>query len=217
MTAADASRANMVEQQIRTWDVLDDAVLDLYYELPRADFVPAEHRALAYADAPAPLPGGACMLEPKVEARLLQEAQPQPGETALHVGTGSGFFAALLAKLCARLVTVELDEALAQRAKELLERHGLRNATVATGDGLAGAIDGGPFDLIVLTGSVPAVPAAVLEQLTAEGRVLAPVGVAPVCQVQLLRPAGGQWTATSLFDTWIPPLRNAPAAGGFDF
>ena len=207
----------MVEQQIRTWEVLDDRVLDLYYEVPRAAFVPAAQRALAHADVQVPLGGGAAMLEPKVEARLLQEARPRLVENVLHVGTGSGYFAALLAKLCARLVSVELDPALAERARGLLAAHGLRNAEVVEGDGLAGGIEGAPFDLVVLTGSVAKVPGTVFALLAPEGRVLAPVGTAPVCTVQRLRLAEDRLVAESLFDTWIPPLANGPATGGFRF
>lgn len=209
---------NMVEQQIRTWDVLDDRVLDIYYELPRDYFLPRASAKLAYSDMQAPIGHGQVCLEPKVEARMLQELAPQPNEKILHVGTGSGLFAALLGKLCGNLVTVEIVPELAQNAAALFKRHHINNATVVTADFFAAAqIEGGPFDAAVFTGSLPIIVPAMLEQVAETGRVLAPIGSEPIATVELLRRVDGTISREELFDTWVPPLRNVPQPSSFSF
>ena len=207
---------NMVEQQIRTWEVLEDRVLDLYYEIPRDSFVPEGLRQMSWSDMQLPFGEGQVMLEPKVEARILQELSPELVEAVCHIGTGTGFFAALLSKLCGKLTTVEINPSLAEAAKKRLEEHQVKNATVVACDGLAkDAIPGGPFDAIVLTGSVPTMPESLLGSLTSSGRLLVPVGTMPVLTVRLVRRTPASTISEDLFETWIPPLQNAPAVGGF--
>ena len=204
---------NMVEQQIRTWDVLEDRVLDLYYELDRTAFVPPELGQLAYTDMQLDIGHGQCTLEPKVEARILQAAVPALTDNVLHVGTGTGFFAALLGRLCGKLTTYEIVPELAAAARRRLAAHAARNVEVVAGDGLAAAADAS-YELIILTGSVPEVPKALLARLAAGGRLLAPVGSEPVCSMQLLRQGASR---QDLFETWIPRLRNAELAPKFEF
>lgn len=209
---------NMVEQQIRTWEVLDERVLDSYYDVPRDAFVPPDLTQLAFVDTQLPIGYGQMSLEPKVEARILQELGPHPNEKILHVGTGTGYFAALLGKLCGMLVTVEIIPQLAKAAEQRLAAHGLSNVRVLQADGLAaGSVDGGPFDAAVLTGSVPVVPTTLLEHLTEGSRLVVPVGEYPVSTVALFRHTHGTLIREDLFDTWVPPLANAPTTSHFDF
>jgi protein-L-isoaspartate(D-aspartate) O-methyltransferase len=168
MNAVDTERArfNMIEQQIRPWDVLDLDVLDLLQQVKREDFVPLAHRALAFVDMEIPLTGGAddalrngrCMLAPRVEARMLQDVAPKGHEKILEVGTGSGYMAALLASRAQRVITLEIHPELARLARENLQKAGLRNVEVREADGAKGLAAEGPFDAIVLSGSVYEVP-----------------------------------------------------------
>ena len=216
------ARFNMIEQQIRPWDVLDPAVLALLGRLRREDFVPAVHRALAFVDTQVPLKegaaAGACMLEPKVEARLLQELSLQPGERVLEIGTGSGFMAALLAGMAGQVVTLEIDAALARQAEENLCRAGITNARVIHADGHAGRPADGPYDAIVLSGSVAETPAALLPQLKPGGRLIAIVGNLPIMRARLhTRGAGESWSHVDLFDTVAPRLLNFGEPSRFRF
>jgi protein-L-isoaspartate(D-aspartate) O-methyltransferase len=174
------ARFNMIEQQIRTWSVLDPAVLNLLAVLRREDFVPAAYRALAFVDAEVPLPEGQCMLTPKVEARLLQEAGVQRHERVLEVGAGSGFMAALLAHRSRSVVSLELHAGLATMAAANLQRAGIANSKVRVHDGARGLPAEAPFDVIMLSGSVNAVPQVLLDQLAPGGRLLAIVGDEPM-------------------------------------
>ncbi len=204
------ARFNMVEQQIRTWEVLDPRVLALLSEVRREDFVPPQYKNLAFADMEIPLGSGEAMLAPKLEARLVQELALTPGDTVLEIGTGSGYMTALLAKLAARVHSVERIAALAEDAQRRLERHGIANATVEIGDGARGWSPRAPYDAIVLTGSVPVLPEAFRQQLKVGGRLLAIVGEAPVMTAQLVTAVGaGAINTVGLFETCIPPLRNA--------
>ncbi len=204
------ARFNMIEQQIRTWEVLDPRVLALLSEVRREDFVPPQYKSLAFADMEIPLGHGELMLAPKLEARLVQELALTPGDTVLEIGTGSGYLTALLAKLAARVHSVERIAALAEDAQRKLERHGIANATVETGDGARGWSPRAPYDAIVLTGSVPVLPDAFRQQLKPGGRLLAIVGEAPVMTAQLVTAVGaGAFNTVGLFETCIPPLRNA--------
>ncbi|MBL8286979.1 MAG: protein-L-isoaspartate O-methyltransferase [Rubrivivax sp.] len=211
------ARFNMIEQQIRPWDVLDPGVLELLGTMRREDFVPAAYRALAFVDTQVPLlPGapaaheGACMLEPKVEARLLQELKLQRHEQVLEIGTGSGFMAALLAHRAMKVHTLECRPELARMAREALRRNGVLNATVHEVDAVAGArglAAEGPFDAIVLSGSVAEVPAALLEQLKPGGRLVAIVGNEPVMTARLVNRSGpAAFASRDLFDTVAPRL-----------
>jgi protein-L-isoaspartate(D-aspartate) O-methyltransferase len=208
------ARFNMIEQQIRPWDVLDPAVLSLLGSVRREDFVPPALRALAFVDTQVPLvkgeAAGPAMLEPKVEARLLQELQVQRHETVLEVGTGSGFMAALLAHRAQHVHTLECRPALVQMARDSLQRNGLANATVlqvTAAQGAAGLPSEAPFDVILLSGSVPEVPRVLLQQLKVGGRLAAVVGHEPVMRARLYTRAGeAAWSERDLFDTVAPRL-----------
>jgi protein-L-isoaspartate(D-aspartate) O-methyltransferase len=219
------ARFNMIEQQIRPWDVLDQNVLSLLATVRREDFVPPHHRALAFVDTQVPLlegdAAGPCMLEPKVEARLLQALQVQRHETVLEVGTGSGFMAALLAHRALKVTTLECRAPLAQMARDSLARNGIVNATVVDVTAAAGAQGlpaEGPFDVILLSGSVSAVPQALLQQLKPGGRLAAVVGDLPIMRARLYTRAGeAAWSKTDLFDTVAPRLEGFGEPTRFSF
>jgi protein-L-isoaspartate(D-aspartate) O-methyltransferase len=219
------ARFNMIEQQIRPWDVLDQTVLSLLATVRREDFVPPHHRALAFVDTQVPLlegdAAGPCMLEPKVEARLLQALQVQRHETVLEIGTGSGFMAALLAHRALKVTTLECRAPLAQMARDSLARNGIVNATVVDVTAAAGAQGlpaEGPFDVILLSGSVSAVPQALLQQLKPGGRLAAVVGDLPIMRARLYTRAGeAAWSKTDLFDTVAPRLEGFGEPTRFSF
>ena len=219
------ARFNMIEQQIRPWEVLDPAVLSLLATVRREDFVPPPLRAMAFVDTQVPLvpghPDGPHMLEPRVEARLLQELQVQRHEKALEIGTGSGFMAALLAHRAQQVHTLECRPALAAIARENLLRNGMLNVTVHTVDaatGAAGCAAEGPFDVILLSGSVPAVPRALLEQLKPGGRLAAIVGSEPVMRARIYKRVGeATWSETDIFDTVAPRLEGFAEPSQFHF
>ena len=212
------ARFNMIEQQIRPWDVLDPGVLALLAVVRREDFVPAAFRLMAFMDTELPLPEGQCMLAPRVEARLLQELQLQRHESVLEVGTGSGFMAALLAHRARQVVSLEISEALTRMAQDNLRRAAVMNAAVRCADGSAGLSGEAPFDAIVLSGSVAAVPQALLDQLKVGGRLIAIVGDEPVMRARLYRRAdASSWSQTDLFDTVAPRLRGFPESDRFSF
>ncbi len=219
------ARFNMIEQQIRPWEVLDQAVLSLLATVRREDFVPPAMRALAFVDTQVPLipgdPGGPCMLEPKVEARLLQELQVQRHEKVLEIGTGSGFMAALLAHRAQQVFTLECRPALARMARDSLHRNGVLNARVvdvSAAEGARGLPPEAPFDVILLSGSVAEVPRGLLEQLKIGGRLAAVVGDEPVMRARLFTRAGeAAWSATDLFDTVAPRLEGFAEPSRFHF
>ncbi len=220
------ARFNMIEQQIRPWDVLDPQVLELLSVLHREDFVPAAHKALAFVDMEIPLAGsaeqaladGRCMLAPKVEARMLQDASPQPHEKVLEVGAGSGYMAALLAARAASVITLEIDPALARMARENLARAGVMNAQVLEADGAQGLPAQGPFDVIVLSGSVAQVPLTLLSQLRVGGRLVAIVGSDPVMRAtRVTRTGEATWTTEQRWDTLAPRLQHFPEPSRFVF
>ncbi|MEA3194070.1 MAG: protein-L-isoaspartate(D-aspartate) O-methyltransferase [Betaproteobacteria bacterium] len=212
------ARTNMVEQQIRTWEVLDQDVLDLLYLVPREQFVPQEHRALAFSDLEIPLGHGERMWQPKLEARVLQELGIRRTEHVLEVGTGSGYFTALLAHRCAQVCSVEISPALAAFGQRNLERHGADNVQLEIGDAARGWAAHAPYDVIVLTGSTPVLPQALLEQLAPAGRLFAVVGEAPAMAARLVTRAGpGEQRHTDLFETVIRPLVNAERPSRFKF
>ena len=196
------ARFNMIEQQIRPWDVLDLGVLALLAIVKREDFVPAAHRALAFVDTEVPLPGGQCMLAPKVEARLLQELAVHKHERVLEIGAGSGHMAALLAHKAQHVTTLEVNPELAAFAAANLKRAGVMNASVVQADGASAALSDGPFDVIALSGSVADVPENLLAQLKVGGRLVAIVGAEPVMRALLVTRTGAQGLErTVLFDT----------------
>jgi protein-L-isoaspartate(D-aspartate) O-methyltransferase len=214
------ARFNMIQQQIRPWDVLDDRVLDVMGAIPREGFVPDAYRGLAYADLEVPIGEGQAMLAPKVVARLLQALNVQPGDRVLEVGTGSGYLTACLRRLGASVVSLELDPALAAAARERLGRLGLDGIDVRTADALAGPAAGGPFDVIAVTGSVPGTEVLwVLEdQLALAGRLVCVLGGPPPMEAWLMtRAADGSMRRTALFETSIPALANCPEPRVFVF
>ena len=212
------ARSNMVEQQIRTWEVLDQAVLDLLYAVPREDFVPPPYRTLAFADMEIPIGEGEKMMAPKLEARILQEVAPRKSERVLEVGTGSGYLTALLAHRAAHVHSVEIRPALAAFGRANLERHGADNVTLETGDAARGWPTRAPYDVIVLTGSTPVLPKVLLEQLSPGGRLFAVVGEGPVMVARLVTcSAPGALRSVELFDTLLAPLANAEQPPRFIF
>jgi protein-L-isoaspartate(D-aspartate) O-methyltransferase len=211
------ARFNMVEQQIRTWEVLDQDILDLLFTVRREDFVPGPYRSLAFADLEIPLGDGQKMWTPKMEARVLQDLRLVPGESVLEVGTGSGYFAALLAGRGARVTSVEINPRLADAAKARLARAGVRDVDLRTGDGARG-FSAATFDAVVLTGSTPVLPDSLVAQLKPGGRLFAVVGDPPVMTARRVEYVGpGSWTTTDLFETVIDPLVNAAAPARFTF
>jgi protein-L-isoaspartate(D-aspartate) O-methyltransferase len=220
------ARFNMIEQQIRPWDVLDLDVLALLQQVKREDFVPLAHRALAFVDMQIPLLGeteealrkGWCMLEPKMEARMLQDVAPKAHEKVLEVGTGSGYMAALLAHRAQRVISVEIEPRLARLARENLQKAGIRNVDVREGDGAHGLSADGPFDVIVLSGSVYEVPHPLLLQLKVGGRLGTIVGDDAVMRATFVTRTGeASWTTTQPWDTAAPRLANFPVPSRFRF
>ena len=216
------ARFNMIEQQIRPWDVLNLGVLELLAVVKREDFVPAEYRALAFVDTEVPLPGSTggqqCMLSPKVEARLLQELAVHKHERVLEIGAGSGYMAALLAHKAQQVSSLEIDPALASFAAANLKRAGVMNASVLNADGASGLAADGPFDVILLSGSVAEVPELLLSQLKVGGRLAAIVGVEPVMRAVLITRSGdGGLERTVLFDTVAQRLRGFAEPTRFRF
>ena len=216
------ARYNMIEQQIRPWDVLDADVLALLAVVRREDFVPPSYSALAFVDTEVPLPSKSgvaqAMLSPKVEARLLQELNLRKHERVLEVGAGSGHMAALLAHQAQHVTTVDIDPSLADMARSNLARAGVANVTVRIADAAQGLPDDGPFDAIVLSGSVAAVPAALLAKLRAGGRLIAIVGTLPIMRARLYTCASPpDCAAVDLFDTVAPRLTGFDEPSRFRF
>jgi len=212
------ARFNMVEQQIRTWEVLDPTVLELLSRVHREDFVPPQFRSLAFADMEIPLGFGESMLAPKLEARLIQEAAVQREDRVLEVGTGSGHMAALLAHLAKHVYTVEAVPELSEQAGTKLEAYGIVNVTVEVGDAARGWDAHAPYDVILITGSVPQLPQGFERALAPGGRLLAVIGDPPVMTAyRTRRAAGGGFTQEALFETCIKALRNAVQPERFVF
>jgi len=217
----DIARFNMIEQQIRPWEVLDYEVLSLLAAVRREDFVPPAMRALAFVDTQVPLGDGQVMLEPKVEARLLQELQLQPGDRVLEIGTGSGFMAALLAHRGAQVLSLECRPALAAAARHNLQRNGVANVRVqelAAAQAVLGCPQEPPFDAIVLSGSLASVPHSLLQRLAPGGRLVAVVGELPIMRATLIRRvADAAWAEEELFDTVAPRLEGFEEPSRFTF
>lgn len=216
------ARFNMIEQQIRPWDVLDKDILDLLVVVKREAFVPAAYRSLAFMDTEIPLPCGETMLAPKLEARMLQEAAITKHENVLEIGAGSGYMAALLAHRARHVTTVEIEPELKALAERNLAACGVANASVVLGDGAQGWTGNGqnsaPYDVIVISGSLPVLPQAFLQQIKVGGRILAIVGEAPVMSAELVtRTSDVEFQTVKLFETLIKPLRNAAVPSHFQF
>jgi protein-L-isoaspartate(D-aspartate) O-methyltransferase len=212
------ARHNMVEQQIRTWEVLDQDVLDLLYAVPREDFVPPAYRNIAFSDLEIPLGEGERMWPPKLEARVLQELAVQRSERVLEVGTGSGYLTALLAHRAAQIYTVEIRPALAEFGRANLARHGRDNVIAEVGDGALGYANWAPYDVIVLTGSTPLVPQSLLDSLAPGGRLFAVVGDAPAMAARIFTCVSpGAIRTIDLFETVVAPLANCAQPSRFTF
>jgi protein-L-isoaspartate(D-aspartate) O-methyltransferase len=212
------ARFNMIEQQIRPWDVLDQDVLNLLSVVKRENFVPAAYRDIAFADLEVPLPEGEHMLFPRVEARVLQELAVKKHESVLEIGAGSGYMAALLAHRARHVLTVDIKPALAELAKRNLTENGVTNAEVATGDGARGWAGAAPYDVICVSGGLPVLPQEILEQLKIGGRLAAFVGTAPVMKAQIItRIDEKQFRVADVFETYIEPLQNAVQPPRFKF
>ncbi len=219
MMNAEQARFNMVEQQVRPWDVLDPKVLDLLETLPRERFVPKGYEELAYADIEIPLGHGERMLAPKVVGRLLQAVALDDSDTVFEVGTGSGYVTALLAKGAREVESVDLHADFLDTARANLEAVGLAgNVTLDQRDAAQGTGTDKLYDVIILTGSVPVLPEAFHHALQRGGRLVAVVGESPVMEAMLITRTGDdEWSEEALFEIEIPPLRNAPAPRHFTF
>ena len=212
------ARTNMVEQQIRPWEVLDQEVLDLLYVVPREDFVAEKHRSLAFSDLELPIGEAERMWAPRLEARVLQALNVRKSDRVLEVGTGSGYLTALLSHRASHVFSVEIKPKLAAFGRANLERHGAENVTLEAGDAARGWPSHAPYDVIVLTGSTPVLPGAFVEQLAADGRLFAVVGEPPVMTARIVSAAApGAWRSTDLFETLIAPLVNAERPPRFRF
>jgi protein-L-isoaspartate(D-aspartate) O-methyltransferase len=204
------ARFNMVEQQIRPWEVLDQRVLDLLLRVRREDYVPEAYRTLAFADMEIPLGHGEKMLQPKLEARMLQELALKETDRILEVGTGSGYMTALLASLGGHVYSIEIISEFSAAAAARLKAHAIENVTLEVGDAARGWDRHSPYDAILLTGSVPILPEAFQKSLKPGGRLMAVIGEAPVMEAQLITcVSAGIYNSVGLFETCIAPLRNA--------
>jgi protein-L-isoaspartate(D-aspartate) O-methyltransferase len=212
------ARFNMIEQQIRPWDVLDQEVLDALYVIRREDYVPEAHRALAFSDLEIPLGDGESMMQPKMEARILQELAIRRTDRVLEVGTGSGYLTALLAHRASHVYSVEINPRLRLFGAGNLRRNGIINVTIEDGDAARGWAKHAPYDVVVLTGSVPVLPRGMAAQMREGGRLFAVVGDPPVMTAKLVtRVAAGAFNAVDLFETALKPLANCEQPERFAF
>ncbi len=212
------ARFNMVEQQIRPWQVLDKAALQVLSALPRELFVPQAYQALAYTDTEIPLGHGQTMVPPRIDARLMHDLHLNGSEKVLEVGTGSGYLSALLAGRAQRVISLEINPELASTARANLQRAGVTNVDVRVGDGSLGSAADGPFDAIVLGGSVSEVPQALLDQLQVGGQLVAIVGSDPVmCATRFTRTAPQSWQSKVLWDSFVPRLQGFAQPSRFHF
>ena len=212
------ARFNMIEQQIRPWNVLDEDVLALLHVVKREQFVPKAYENLAFADVEIPLPGGEAMLNPKVEARIVQEIAVKKHEHVLEIGTGSGYMTALLAHTAHHVTSVEIQPESVTLAKENLARAGVTNVSVEEGNGAQGWAAGTEYDVIVVTGGLPVLPEALVKQLKVGGRMIAILGEAPAMSCQLItRTSETAHDAIKVFETVAKPLTGAEAPSRFTF
>jgi protein-L-isoaspartate(D-aspartate) O-methyltransferase len=213
----DQARINMIEQQIRPWEVLDERVLEVLASTPREDFVPPPYRNLAFADICIPLGHGQVMMRPNLEGRLLQALAIQPSDCILEVGTGSGYLSACLAKLGARVISVDIFPEFIQEARQKLKRQQINNVLLHSGDAVHGW-GKQRYDVIAITGSLPVLPDHWRQQLNVGGRLFVIVGEPPIMEALLItRLSEGEWTEESLFDTELPALLNASKPTVFEF
>ncbi|MDM5177252.1 protein-L-isoaspartate O-methyltransferase [Massilia sp. DJPM01] len=212
------ARFNMIEQQIRPWNVLDQDVLDLLVVVKREDFVPAAYKTLAFVDTDIPLPGAEAMFTPKIEARILQEVAVKKHENVLEIGAGSGYMAALLAHKARHVTTVEINPELKELAAANLAKAGITNATVELGNGAEGWDKGAPFDVIVISGGLEALPEAFMKQVKVGGRIAAIVGQAPVMSAHLItRVSETAYDTVKVFETNVKLLSTSVKTSHFTF
>ena len=205
------ARFNMIEQQIRPWDVLDIDVLELLNVVKREDFVPAAYKNLAFIDTEIPLGGGESMFTPKLEARILQEVTLKKHENVLEIGTGSGYMAALLAHKARHVTTVEILPQVKAQAEQTLAANGVTNVNVVLGDGAQGWSTGAPYDVIVMSGALPVLPEAILQQVKVGGRILAIIGEAPIMSAHLVtRTSDLTYDTRKVFETSVAQLQAVP-------
>lgn len=218
MNDFEQARVTMIESQVRTWEVLDQSVLDLLLVVRREEFVPEKHRALAFADMEIPLGHGEMMLSPKLEARMVQELGIHKTDKVLEIGTGSGYVTALCAKLGGQVVSVDRVPEFSQSAARKLAGHGIRNVQLIVGEAAEGWPSTGPYDVILATGSLPFLPDSLKGQLRPGGRLLAVVGEPPVMTAMLVTRISEQaFNSVGLFETSIPALRNVRQPERFVF
>ncbi len=212
------ARFNMVEQQIRPWEVFDKQVLDLMGSSPRHEYVPRAYKNLAFADMHIPLSREREVMPPKVEARLLQALEIQPADRILEIGSGCGYLTSLLATLGTHVFSVDANPEFTRIAADNLSRHGVDNVTLETGDAVDGWAPHAPYDVIVLNGSVPVLPKELLQTLAIGGRLFAVVGKSPVMEAKLFQRVGEKaFSDVSLFETDLAPLPGAEAPRRFEF
>lgn len=218
MMNLEQSRFNMVEQQVRTWSVLNPDILDLLYQIKREEFVPAAYRFMAFTDMEIPLEHDAVMLTPKMEARILQELNINKTDKILEIGTGTGYMTALLAKLGTHVYSVEIVPELHAMARINLQTHDITNITLEQGDAARGWPDHGPYDVIVLTASTPVLPETFQQSLAPGGRLFVIVGEEPVMEAMLITCiTPGNYSSICLFETCTAPFRNALQREQFHF
>lgn len=215
------ARHNMIVQQIRTWNVVDPVILDVLLAVKREAFVPAAYKGLAFVDTQIPLPGGEHMFAPKMEARILQELALKETEDVLEIGAGSGYMAALLAHQARHVTTVDIDPTLKAMAEKNLSDYGVRNVDVVLGNGAQGWLNIGteaPYDAIVISGSLPVLPDAFLQQIKVGGRIFAIIGDAPIMSAQIItRMSDVAYNTKKIFETEVKPLREAQTPSRFSF
>ncbi|WP_151636540.1 protein-L-isoaspartate O-methyltransferase family protein [Noviherbaspirillum aerium] len=211
------ARFNMIEQQIRPWDVLSPDVLDMLVVVKREAFVPEAHKSLAFVDSEIPLPGGESMFAPKMEARIMEELKVRKHESVLEIGAGSGYMAALLAHKARHVTTVEINPELKAMAEKNLSAYGVTNVDVVQGNGAQGWGDA-QYDVIVISGSLPVLPEKFLQQLKVGGRLFSIVGVPPVMTAQVItRTSDSAWDTVKVFETNVKQLREAILPPAFTF
>jgi protein-L-isoaspartate(D-aspartate) O-methyltransferase len=212
------ARFNMIEQQIRTWEVLDPKILQLLNDVPRENFVPDAYKGLAFADIEIPIGFGQTMLSPKLEGRILQAMDIKKTDNVLHIGTGSGYFAALLSHLAKHVISLEINAELSATAAYTLSQNNIHNITLELADGINGSPSKAPFDVIVFTGSSPVEPPNVRQQLKVGGTMFIVLGQAPAMQATLIKRISEEgFSEDVLFETCIPALENATQPARFEF
>jgi protein-L-isoaspartate(D-aspartate) O-methyltransferase len=208
------ARHNMVEQQIRPWEVVDRKVLQLFSATAREDFVADQYRQLAYADTEIPIGAGQRMMAPKLEAKLLQTLNIRPNDNIFEIGTGSGFLTACLAQLGNWVTSIEIHPELSEQAHQRLVKAGINNISLRSGDGLAGPVESGPYDAIAVTGSLPDLDEELQQQLAIGGRLFAVTGRSPAMVATLVTRVGeNEWRKETLFETELAPLEQTGGKG----